>query len=109
MITITEAISEYQPGEGMKFDDGKLRLDLLPVRSLEAMAAVLTHGAKKYADWNWRKVVQDNPDRYYAAALRHILKRRKGEISDPESGLDHYAHAICCLIFLMEEGNEGDY
>lgn len=91
--------------EGRKFDDGKLRYDLVPTYALEAVVGVLTYGAKKYDDENWRKV-EDYERRYYAAALRHIEKHRQGEYLDPESGKPHLAHAVCCLMFVLEKGEE---
>jgi hypothetical protein len=85
---------------GVKYDADKLRYDLVPPESLEAVAAVLTYGAKKYAPDNW-KHVSDPKARYYAAALRHMEAHRMGEVDDPESGLPHMAHATCCLLFLL--------
>lgn len=90
--------------EGMKFDDGKLRWDLLPITEIEEVVKVLTLGAAKYDDDNWKKVADGN-NRYYAAALRHITAHRKGEIQDIETGCSHLSHAICCLIFLLWKTN----
>ena len=87
--------------EGRKYDADKLRYDLLPIYPLEEIVAVLTYGARKYDDNNWRKV-KPLADRYYAAALRHITAWRRGEKLDSESGKHHLAHAMCCLIFIME-------
>ena len=87
--------------EGIKYDGDKPRWELLPIYPVEETVKVLTYGAKKYDDDNWRKV-KPLRQRYYAAALRHIFAWWKGEKLDPESGLHHLAHAICCLIFLME-------
>lgn len=85
---------------GRKDDNGKARWDLLPWRQVQSAVDVLTFGAKKYADNNWQKV--ENPrERYFAAAQRHIADWRGGEKNDPESGLPHLAHAVCCLIFMM--------
>ena len=36
------------------------------------------------------------------ACLRHINLHRRGEEVDPESGLPHLAHAVACLMFLLE-------
>ena len=87
--------------EGVKHDGEKPRWDLLPIEPIEQVVGVLTYGAKKYDDENWRKV-DNQRRRYYAAALRHIVAWWKGEKLDPESGYHHLAHAICCLVFLME-------
>lgn len=89
------------PTEGRKFDSGKPRYDLVPFEALEEMVKVLTFGATKYTPDNWRYV--DNFDsRYFAACLRHITAYARGELNDPETGLPHLAHAMCCLAFLLE-------
>lgn len=84
-----------------KYDAGKARWDLLPLRSLSAVVDVLTYGAAKYEPENWR-TVPDARARYTAAAMRHLVAWQLGEASDPESGLPHLAHASCCLLFLGE-------
>ena len=92
--------------EGVKYDGDKPRWELLPVYPVEETVKVLTYGAKKYDDENWRKVVAEKPDRYYGALCRHIAAWRQGEIKDTETKLHHLAHAMCCLIFLMEGERE---
>lgn len=57
--------------EGVKFDSGKLRMDLLPTDALEALARILTDGADKYGARNWEKGMAWS--RPYAALLRHLL------------------------------------
>jgi len=97
-------------GEFMKFDAGKLRYDLIPPSATEALATILTYGAKKYKPNNWRNV--KDPDRYIAAAMRHFEAYRAGEMNDAESGQPHLAHAMTNLSFLLElkhqpgEGND---
>jgi len=85
---------------GTKFDEGKLRYDLMPVHSLEGVVKILTFGAQKYDDNNWRKM--ENLDRYYAALMRHLEAVRKGEWLDSESGCPHLDHVMCNTIFLRE-------
>lgn len=93
--------------QGVKFDSGKPRWDLLPINITEEVVKVLTYGAKKYSDDNWLKV--DNLDkRYYAAAMRHLCAYRQGQENDPESGFSHLAHAICCLMFMSEVKHSND-
>lgn len=87
--------------EGRKYDVGKDRWSLLPMRTVRTIISVLMHGAEKYDDENWRNV-PDGRRRYYEAAMRHIVAWWEGEKDDLESGLPHLAHAVCCLIFLLE-------
>ena len=83
---------------GIKHDAGKLRYDLFPVETLEAIVDVLTYGANKYEDENWKRVEKH---RYVGAMMRHFEAYRKGERVDAESGKEHLAHAASCLIFLL--------
>lgn len=90
---------------GIKYDGEKPRFDLIPVHAEEAVAKVLTFGAKKYDDENWKKVDNDKK-RYIAAARRHISAWMKGQVYDSESGLHHLAHAVTCLMFILEKEEE---
>lgn len=86
--------------EGVKHDDGKLRYDLLDDAAMDELVAVLTVGAIKYDDNNWRKL--DNLDaRYTAAGRRHDSADRQGELLDPEDELMHLAHEMCCVMFRL--------
>jgi hypothetical protein len=93
--------SECTCTPGRKDDSKKLRYSLLPLVALEEVVRVLEFGAEKYAVDNWRKV-PDGKVRYWDAAMRHVLAYKRGELLDPESGLSHLAHAICCLMFIEE-------
>ncbi len=86
--------------EGRKDDNGKWRFSLLPLTPILEVIKVLEFGAQKYAVDNWKKVPDSN-DRYFDAAMRHLLSWRQGERNDPETGLNHLAHAVCCLLFLI--------
>ena len=87
---------------GKKYDSGKPKLYLLPPKSINEVGKVLTFGAEKYDPHNWRKV-DDLHNRYSSAALRHIFAHIDGEDEDQETGLSHLAHAICCLMFKLED------
>lgn len=93
------AYTDKEKKVGIKHDEGKLRYDLFPVNSMEGIAEVLTFGANKYSDENWKNVEKE---RYLAGCFRHIQAYRKGEELDKESGLHHLYHAISCLIFIKE-------
>ncbi len=90
---------------GIKYDSQKPRMDLLPRAGIEEIAKVLEVGAKKYGDRNWAKGMDWG--RLYAATLRHVFASLDKEDKDPESGLDHLAHAACNLLFLLEYKKKG--
>ena len=86
---------------GRKFDGGKPRFGLIPPNALLEVVDVLTYGAQKYDDENWKKV-PDSKRRYFDAAQRHLWAWKSGEQNDQETGKNHLAHALCCLMFLYE-------
>lgn len=85
--------------DGTKHDNGKPDLSLISRELMENVARVREFGAKKYARDNWKKGF--NYTRSAAACLRHVFAFLSGEDLDPESGLPHIAHAICCLEHLL--------
>jgi Domain of unknown function (DUF5664) len=87
-------------GGALKFDSDKMPVNLLSTEALMQTAAVLKFGADKYAEHNWRAGFAWS--RPLAAAMRHIMAFNDGEDKDPESGLSHLAHAMCCIMFLLE-------
>ena len=87
---------------GVKYDKNKPDMYLLPPRALLEVGKVLTYGANKYSPDNWRKL-DSLQERYTSAALRHILADMAGEENDEETEMSHLAHAICCLLFKLED------
>lgn len=94
---------------GKKNDEGKNRLDLIEPEFIETVGKVLTFGAEEYGPNNWQQV-EDAENRYYAAAMRHLMAYRKGEKIDPESKLPHLAHVATNMMFLLhfEREEEND-
>jgi hypothetical protein len=90
---------EAMATQGVKFDADKPRMELLDAYAIEELAKVLAFGAKKYDAHNWRKGITKG--RLIAAALRHLFAYLRGENVDPETGLSHVAHAMCCCMFLL--------
>ena len=90
---------------GVKYDLEKPDYSLVPAKAFEDVVKVLTLGSQKYSRDNW-KMLKNARMRYFAAAMRHLWARFRGEIYDSESGLDHGAHAVCCILFMMEMTNE---
>jgi hypothetical protein len=86
---------------GRKFDGGKLQYGLIPPLALKETVKVLTFGAVKYDKNNWKKV-PDAQSRYYDALQRHLWSWFEGEQLDPETGINHLAHAMCNIMFLLE-------
>ena len=90
----------FDPSKGgIKLDNGKPRMELLPPDVLMQVAAVFTYGAKKYGARNWEK--GGRWGRWMGSALRHCFAWVAGEENDAESGMPHLAHALCSLMMLF--------
>ena len=85
---------------GLKFDGDKPDWSLLPWKQIETIVKVMDMGKKKYSRDNWQSV-EDGKNRYSAACMRHLTAYWSGEKIDPESGISHLGHAMCCLLFMM--------
>lgn len=88
---------------GAKLDAGKIRAGLMLdgfARALAGVSAVTTYGAKKYTPNGWL-AVPDGEARYRDALVRHLLSSASEEV-DPESGIDHLAHAAWNCLALLE-------
>lgn len=84
---------------GLRFDEGKIRFDLIPPEWHWALADVMTEGVKKYAERNWEKGMSWS--KMIGCAGRHILKFMCGERYDDETGCHHLAMAAWNLLSLM--------
>lgn len=97
-----------QDNVGVKYDQGKPKLHLIPPEFIISVGEVLTFGADKYGERNWENGI--DYDRLMSACLRHIVAYQAGEELDPESGLSHLAHAstnLAMLISFKERENNG--
>lgn len=100
---------------GVKADDGKLRIDLIPPEVIFALASVLTFGANKYSDRNWEKGMRWG--RVFGALMRHMWAWLGGKgpttdsflfgSIDEETKFSHLWHALCCLAFLVAYEERG--
>ena len=95
------AMSQTATTGGRKFDGGKLQYGLVPPLALKETVKVLTLGAVKYDKNNWRRVPEAQ-SRYFDALQRHLWDWFGGEQLDPETGINHLAHAMCNILFLLE-------
>ena len=87
-----------------KHDQNKVEYHHIPPNALEQMAQVFTFGARKYAAYNYRYGFAHS--RLFNAAMRHLWAYWRGETYDPESGLNHLAHAACCVLMLLQSKME---
>ena len=85
--------------ESRKKDEDKLRFDLILPEFEEAMAHVLTHGAKKYEANNWQ-TVNNAKARYTGALQRHLNQYRKGYLYDLDSDCNNLAMIAVNAMFL---------
>ena len=76
----------------------KLRYELIPPEAEEALAAVLTYGAKKYSARNWEAGLPWSET--VGSLRRHLAAFIRGEFNDPESGLPHTGHILANAAFL---------
>ena len=86
--------------KAIKHDQDKVPMDLMSGIAPRELATVLGFGAQKYSSNNWRKGMAWS--RLFAAAQRHLWSWWGGEDKDKETGLSHLAHAMCCIMFLLE-------
>lgn len=84
--------------EGVKHDQEKPDLSLLPREFLDEVAKAMMYGEKKYGRYNftggmaWHRII--------SACLRHITAFAGGEDNDQESGVSHLGHAGACVLML---------
>jgi hypothetical protein len=93
----------------VKYDDDKIKLELIPPEMIYALGTILSLGAKKYAERNWEKGMKWG--RCYGALMRHLWCWWGGKAPttksflfgelDPETGHSHLWHAACCIAFLI--------
>ncbi len=92
-----------QATKGLRYNAGKVRMDLVPPDALKALAEVYTKGAEKYAARNWEKGLDWSE--CYGSLLRHANAWNTGEDRDEESGQLHMAHvawnAMALLTFAL--------
>lgn len=94
--------SQHTPGA--KLDAGKNRLGLVIsgfAQAIEQVGRVGTYGATKYTPSGWRSV-SDGDVRYLDAMYRHLLRHASGEAVDPDTGINHLAHAAWNVLAVLE-------
>lgn len=83
---------------GIKDDAHKIKMELIDAYGIEELGKVLTFGAQKYAEENWRKGI--SVKRLIGSSCRHLIRIALGEDIDPETGLQHAHHLMCNAMFI---------
>lgn len=84
-----QAEAQAAEGRGLRYNAGKVRVDLLPPDAMMALAQLMTINEHKYPDRNWEKGMPLSD--ILASAERHLLALKAGEDIDPT---DNQHHAI---------------
>src|SRR6185312_9217200 len=99
LLSTTVNTTQDLQKEGVKYDGGKIRYDLIPPEALEELAKVYTFGANKYADRNWEKGISFS--RVFGAMMRHSWAWFRGQDNDDEHKLNHLSSVAWCAFALM--------
>ena len=73
----------------------------VPAAPLFMVGEVMRLGIRKYGLTNWRHD-PISASVYYNAAMRHLFSWWDGENNDFESQQPHLAHAVACLLILLD-------
>lgn len=92
-------MDENKPKEAMRFTEGKLRFDLLPIEALIELTRVYSMGAIKYEDNNWRKGMKWS--QVYRPIFSHLFKWLSGQTIDKETGCHHLAMVAWNALTLL--------
>lgn len=97
---------------GIKHDNGKPDLSLLPPYAKERIALAFMDGERKYGRYNYLKGMEWS--RLLAAIDRHLTAFTRGENCAADSGLNHLWHAGAGIMMLIEYferniGNDNRY
>jgi hypothetical protein len=102
--TYNEKVGDKSIKTELKWDDEKLRWDLLDFALLEPIIYRYTVGAQKYEPNSWKNLA-NGKERYFSACMRHLSCMRQGEQADPDPRFakypSHCAAAIWNLLAVL--------
>ncbi len=84
----------------------KLPIHLWPFSATMEGSLAMLDGMLKYGRTNWRETPITLSE-YVSATLRHIVTGFEGEDADPDSGIDHFAHALATLAIIVDARAHG--
>jgi len=79
----------------------KLPLHLWPTSATAHGSLALLDGMLKYGRLNWRGT-DVRASVYVGALMRHVAEWMEGQTSDPKSGLRPLAHALACIVIILD-------
>lgn len=98
--------SKTQPGEAMRFNEGKPQYSYVDLKCLEPCARVLEYGATKYERNNWKKGMPVS--KILDSLMRHIRDLQDGVYIDEESQQLVIGHIQANALFLGNINNTQD-
>lgn len=84
----------------------KPSFELVPMAAVMRTNEAFKDGSIKYGAFNWRETAV-RADVYFNAAMRHMTQWYHGDDKARDSGVDHRAHAIACMMILMDAEDQG--
>ena len=84
----------------------KPSIEFVPMPAVFRANEAFKDGAEKYGPFNWRENAV-RADVYYNAAMRHLSQWYHGDDAARDSKVDHRAHAIACLMILIDAEDQG--
>ncbi len=85
--------------EGVKYDQGKPPVSMVPKELIYGAARAFEYGARKYQKSNFKKGMDWS--RVTDALMRHTLEFSDKKDNDDESGLPHLYHMAACVGMLL--------
>lgn len=90
---------------GLRYDEDKPRVDLIPPEVIFALGDALSAGAKKYAERNWERGMDWS--KVFGPLIRHSFKFWRGEEIDEETGIPHVDLILINAAFLSTYYHRG--
>jgi hypothetical protein len=90
---------------GVKHDQGKADLSLIPYSAMIAEAQALMVGERKYGRYNYENGMEVT--RIMSALLRHAYAYLNGEENDPVDGQPHLGSIRACTSMIIRSAELG--
>ncbi len=94
-----DKVAVKQDGGGLRYDEGKTRVDLIPADALLEVGKVYLMGSSKYAERNWERGMKYS--KVLGPMLRHLYKWMMGADRDEESKELHLSHVAFGALALL--------